>query len=460
MSVSVPVPVSIPVAENANLATSHPSRPGTSSLHRAFPPQQVNGHDGFSSDQDQPHAESSRQGARAGRYPPPDVPASTARHRSKSKSKSPDKGRRSPRKTQPIQSDSDSDFQSEWLRPRNESRTPIKIAFPSLANGRTTSKLPHLVRPPSPSNRPPTPPAPDDRPPTPPPPEVDEVIRPPPTPPLIPDRPPTPPPPTPPPPVELTPPPPPPSPPVASTSRLPSASPPRRRNPSPPPSVPHSTSNGAMPPSFHFRQLPVRRPPPTPEDSDLESDESEEPEKRQNTPPIPQRTVEPNPEPYIPPQYFPPASVSRRPGLGNFLVISSEKGKERKRLDGEGVEKVIDPRLQLSAELRQRGRGSAKQRTAFYEIEYTVSMVIVSRSDSSGMPTRSERSPLLHLQRSSSLVCLRLPLSTRSRSFFDRTAVSGRSTRRWTPNPACSWESAGSASQIPYNLTRLGTTSP
>lgn len=69
--------------------------------------------------------------------------------------------------------------------------------------------------------------------------------------------------------------------------------------------------------------------------------------------------------------------------MGNFMFLhdpavhGSKGGKEVvKRYDGgSGVDeaKVEDPRLQMPVDVRQRGRGSAKQRSTFHELEYEVS---------------------------------------------------------------------------------------
>ena len=266
-------------------------------------------------------------------------------------------------------------------------RAPISFAIPNLPakppNAISRARPPHLdaFRPPSPppltttdSSRPSSPshPPPDDsdRPPSPPG-----------SPPLDDSHPPSP------------------------SSRLPASSPPRSPSsppplPSPPllprnqdslihplppalsdhpdnPSAPPPTSDvsssprSVIPPAFHFRDLPINRI----QDEDTSSGKAETPERsRPETPVEVSRPRTPLPPPPTPP------CASRRPGVGNYVVLhdpavhTSKKGKELvKRLDGEMDGKVIelvDPRLAMSAESRRRGRGSSKSRIELYELEY------------------------------------------------------------------------------------------
>lgn len=83
--------------------------------------------------------------------------------------------------------------------------------------------------------------------------------------------------------------------------------------------------------------------------------------------------------------------MSRRPGLGNFRITfdpaldDPKKGKEvNRRFDGEGLDEVKDPRLEMSAEILKRGRGPAKNRTELQELEYTVSLHLMYVLMSSG----------------------------------------------------------------------------
>jgi histone-lysine N-methyltransferase SETD1 len=164
---------------------------------------------------------------------------------------------------------------------------------------------------------------------------------------------------------------------TASHSKLPPTPPPQ-----PQPvkfSIPTQTQKSALakdaPPSFHFRNIPVRRSP-SPTKSSAGS------LAREPTPPPREATPRaPTPPPYIPEPYIAPASVVQRAGLGNFRIThdpalegKKDKGKEvKRRFDGEGLDKVEDPRLALPVEMQKRGRGTAKQRTEFHEIEYSVS---------------------------------------------------------------------------------------
>ncbi|RXK36777.1 hypothetical protein M231_05938 [Tremella mesenterica] len=246
-------------------------------------------------------------------------------------------------------------------------RKPISIALPSkpnsLLNGKLRARPPHLDhfdrdgprQPSPPPDRPPTPPPPKGRLP-PPPPLPDED-----------DRPPTPPPP------DLLP--PPPSSPPISPGSSPPPLPPSAEPPAPPASPPTSLWKSSslrneikssksdrkeevVPPAFHFRDLHSRRSPSTSSSNlDVSSRRSS--------------SLKKHPSPQPPEQmYEPPPSVRQRSGLGNFITLEG-KGKESvKRYDGEGLTQVEDPRLKLSADQRQRGRGYMKHRANFHEIRY------------------------------------------------------------------------------------------
>lgn len=133
--------------------------------------------------------------------------------------------------------------------------------------------------------------------------------------------------------------------------------------------------NGTLvPPSIHFREIITRHP------KDSPPDNSENQLLQTSTiPPPPSETV-PEP-PWIRSPYIAPPCTRHRPGIGNFFVtklgekMDDKTGKEEKRLDGmEGgkVVQVTDPRLSMTGEQRGRGRGSSKQRAAFYELSYEV----------------------------------------------------------------------------------------
>lgn len=133
--------------------------------------------------------------------------------------------------------------------------------------------------------------------------------------------------------------------------------------------------NGTLvPPSIHFREIITRHP------KDSPPDNSENQLLQTSTiPPPPSETV-PEP-PWIRSPYIAPPCTRHRPGIGNFFVtklrekMEDKTGKEEKRLDGmEGgkVVQVTDPRLSMTGEQRGRGRGSSKQRAAFYELSYEV----------------------------------------------------------------------------------------
>lgn len=67
------------------------------------------------------------------------------------------------------------------------------------------------------------------------------------------------------------------------------------------------------------------------------------------------------------PEWKPPPSAHRRPGIGNWLMVPDPAGskKEVKRVDGvyNGVEaRVRDPRLKIAPEVRERGNGYMKHR--------------------------------------------------------------------------------------------------
>jgi hypothetical protein len=354
----------------------------------------------------------------------------------------------------PVNRTEPTTYGSSMLPSQTDSRTPIKIAFPSLAKSTVPPKPPRLP-PPPPSDRPPTPPLDEPAPPPPPAPTTNRprgTSPPPPPPPDIaaPPAPPTPSPekkripiPLPDPPKRATPillPAPPkkdpillPAPPKKAPILLPAPpkkdpillpEPPKKVSttispfslpsitseptkvvpdrpsspPAPPPppaaapvsiSLPaQTTTNKVVPPAFHFREIPVRRRSPSPEESGSEAS------SRPGTPPRPVEPAtppreptpkEPTSPPYVPPPYVAPASTSRRPGLGNFRITfdpaleDPKKGKEvKRRFDGEGIDHVKDPRLDLSAETLKRGRGPAKQRTEFHEVEYTVSHLTCS----------------------------------------------------------------------------------
>lgn len=354
-----------------------------------------------------PHAESSRQAlshnppSRTGRTTATKTtPRSTkSDHQPRQRSITPPSGPRSSR--EPID-DEDARFKSKLLPNTTQTttaRTPISIAFPSLkVNGTAKPKSPNLP-PPPPSDRPPTPPIGGEsptKPPVatpPPPPDDDEGLAEPPPPPS--------------PPAESTPPPPPPQ--ADHASGL--------RPPTPPvpefepikialPTRPGSSVAKEVPPAFHFRSIPVRRRSPTPEeDEDSETDkDARSPRRRPLSPPVPPRELtpppppreltppppprEPTPPPYEPPPYIPPPSTSHRPGLGNFRILHDPSvddpkkgGKEvKKRTDGQGIDKVVDPRLTMPLDVRTRGRGPAKQRSEFYEVAYEVSSIQVQQS--------------------------------------------------------------------------------
>ncbi|ODO10145.1 hypothetical protein I350_02373 [Cryptococcus amylolentus CBS 6273] len=135
---------------------------------------------------------------------------------------------------------------------------------------------------------------------------------------------------------------------------------------------PEKKANGGseMPPSFHFRPLPV---PAFPKEtsSEASSPALEVPAPR------PAALAERAPEAsWVCPPYVAPACVKHRPGTGNFLVFKDADGKEQKRLDGmiDGkVVEVVDPRKDLSKEQLARGRGSAKQRDEFHEVNFQAS---------------------------------------------------------------------------------------
>lgn len=419
--------------------------------------------------------------------------------------KSPLKGAERPsRKVKDAEED---DYRARFLPTDSAVRSPISIALPGFPNGTPRPRPPHLdvspfeigvaskshhppipkrSQPPStPRHRPPIPLSPDEHYSVPPPPA---------------DRPPTPPPltdrsPTPPPPPDLAP-LPPPSPPIDPPS-LPT--PPmisRPRSPSPPPAttaqsrplpVPRTplvttpfslpTSGPSAPPSFHFRELPLlsllRKSPSADEESVAASEGSLDPPGPElpldSPPPAAQASSRPrstSPPPYIPPPYVPPASTRRRSGIGNFLVLhdpaaqGSKGGKEViKRYDGKMGEdevKVEDPRLQISEEVRQRGRGSAKQRTGFHELEYEVSECVKTWLIVSGTSTRRAPNLPLHPPPYSSPVSIPSLPSTRSPNSFDLMDGYGRLSRRWTCARECSLGFAGSNSmdRCPEGLGR------
>nr|ODN93927.1 hypothetical protein L203_00095 [Cryptococcus depauperatus CBS 7841] len=79
------------------------------------------------------------------------------------------------------------------------------------------------------------------------------------------------------------------------------------------------------------------------------------------------------PAAWVRPPYISPACVKHRPGIGNFVKTKGKDGKEETRMDGmkNGVLiEVVDPRKDLTMEQRERGRGSAKQRSGFYDVSY------------------------------------------------------------------------------------------
>ncbi|WWD18538.1 hypothetical protein CI109_102991 [Kwoniella shandongensis] len=376
---------------------------------------------GFGAGSSSSHAESSRNGQ--SRHPLPHTPtahrqssSSTSgetsskslirdepphRQRDVTLSRSPTSTKRrsnSPTK-RPIEDGGDNSYRSKFLPTELAARTKVSIALPTLSNklnGRP--KPPHLDKlpfdrptPPPPSERPPTPPLPEGEPPTPPPPTPpppDELV--------------PPPPPSPPPQVPSPLPPPPPSDPSSRplspyvsrpssrqlSSRAPSPpsfsrppSPPARLARSPPrgPRSLMANASGPAPPSFHFRELPIR--PRTPsDDADEDEDFTEgnvvmrEPTATPPPPPPPPEEPPKSPSPpYVAPPYVPPACVHPRPGLRNFLMVKG-KGKDMvQRFDGmeDGtLVTLVDPRLSIPAEQLQRGRGTMKQRSGFYELEY------------------------------------------------------------------------------------------
>lgn len=135
----------------------------------------------------------------------------------------------------------------------------------------------------------------------------------------------------------------------------------------------------SMPPSFHFREISNRHQRLSPPNNA----ENQLPETS-IIPPPPSETV-PEP-PWIRPPYIPPPCTKHRPGIGNFFItnlrekVEDKSGKEEKRVDGmEGgkVVQVTDPRLSMTEEQRGRGRGSSKQRAAFYELTYEVRIRIL-----------------------------------------------------------------------------------
>ncbi|WVW84765.1 hypothetical protein I302_106800 [Kwoniella bestiolae CBS 10118] len=301
-------------------------------------------------------------------------------------------------------SEEDNSYRSSFLPTDESARAKVSISFAGvgLTNGiMKRPRPPHMdFEKSSPAGTPPPPPPPDGRPPTPPLPPGSG----PPSPPPIPDqdeRIPTPPPedddmippPPPSPPTQAPPlPPPSPKPPSAprsffsspSSSRIRSSSsisipippPPsiKDRPPSPPPIEPSSPpppappSPGPMPPaappSFHFRDLSIRQKSPS-EEEDEEGDTNLEPLEPASPPPAPPKSPTP---PYIPPSYVPPACVYPRPGIGSFATI---KGKQRFDgiEEGQAVE-ASDPRLKISKEQLNKGRGTRKCRTTFYEVDY------------------------------------------------------------------------------------------
>jgi len=153
------------------------------------------------------------------------------------------------------------------------------------------------------------------------------------------------------------------------------------------------------PPAFHFRELPIRR---TPSEDGSDGDE-EMAGARDDAlrPPSPKSS-------YAPPPYVAPPSTTRRPGLGNYLIISDIANAKKglvKRFDGISDGEAInatDPRLRT--EDWKRGRGGAKIRPTLYEVEYEVSaVIIVGRADDSGTPRRPDPNRLPHQRLCSSL---------------------------------------------------------
>ena len=380
---------------NGKVAFTLPARPA------AIPPRDPmnldRGANGYSSRTNgSSHAESSRHAAASW--------ASSSRHRddrdrSDSRSRSPQKSRsRSPVKPSgPKTLDSpphrstrlaspgkgkDPEYRTKFLPTTEAVRAPISFSIP-LSNGRARLERglpPHLDRalpphwdrsrpksPPKAEAPPPPPdepPPPDDRPPTPPPPEETEA-----QPPLSPRS-------------------PPPSPPLPSPS-LPLPSTPPKSPASPPPSSPPRRVFIPLPPPSRV-PTPVLSPPCKPVElkevtpSKLVRDPPPHkalvrdlpPHKDLAQPPPPLR--EPTPPP--PEPWKPHASAERREGLGNFVVLqhpamqSSKGSKEiKKRYDGIAngqVVSVADPRLAFSDEARQRGRGTAKHKDMFTELQY------------------------------------------------------------------------------------------
>ncbi|WWC88625.1 uncharacterized protein L201_003538 [Kwoniella dendrophila CBS 6074] len=277
--------------------------------------------------------------------------------------------------------------------PPSSSQPPPPPSPPPFDARPLTPPLPPHGRPPTPSQddilKPPTPPPPSDK--------DDDLPPPPPSPPIHSSSPfPPPPPPKPRPPsaprsffassspisisltsTSSTPKPisqPPPPPPPSNNDTPPS--PPPIEPPSPPPPAPPSPGPSMpplAPPSFHFRDLSIRQKEPHEEDEQdqKDADLSIEP-PLSKSPPAPLSRA-PTP-PYIPPPYVAPACVRPRPGTGNFLVFKEGKeGKESKRYDGiengEAIE-VSDPRRKISKDQLQKGKGSTKCRSGYYEIEY------------------------------------------------------------------------------------------
>ncbi|OCF54833.1 hypothetical protein L486_07488 [Kwoniella mangroviensis CBS 10435] len=307
-------------------------------------------------------------------------------------------------------SEEDNSYRANFLPTDEHSRAKVSISFGGVGVNNGMIKRP---RPPhmdfeksSPAGTPPPPPPPpppDGRPPTPP---LPPGSGPPSPPPLLEEveegkedfRPPTPPPddyqlppPPPSPPTQAPPPPPsaprsffsspssrihssssvPPPPPPPSSNDRPPSPPPVEPSSPPPPPPPAPPSPGPMssnaPPSFHFRDLSIRPKWPSGE-AGAESDDEDvnmEPEESAQIAPPPPRTPTP---PYVPPPYIPPACVKPRPGIGSFLNV---KGKERYDgvENGQAVE-VFDPRAKISREQLNKGRGTRKCRTAFYEVDY------------------------------------------------------------------------------------------
>lgn len=131
----------------------------------------------------------------------------------------------------------------------------------------------------------------------------------------------------------------------------------------------------SVPPSFHFREIPTRH-------QKLSPINVENRLPQTSAIPPPPSEIVPEP-PWIRPPYIPPPCTTHRPGIGNFFItnlrekMEDKTGKEEKRVDGmeDGkVVQVIDPRLSMTEEQRGRGRGSSKQRGAFYELTYEVNL--------------------------------------------------------------------------------------